>query len=88
MVDEYEGETLSGRSTRTSIRPLTLGDLESFFNGAWSIFDVLDMNFNSAVCDLEKMQRFVVGIESQFYSQIDLLYRARIREWATSREPA
>jgi hypothetical protein len=27
-VDEYGGETLSGRSTRTSTRPLTLGALK------------------------------------------------------------
>jgi hypothetical protein len=42
VVDEYEGDTLSGRSARTSTRPLTLGQLEAFFNGAWSIFDVLE----------------------------------------------
>ena len=35
-VDEYDGDTLSGRSTRTATRPLTLGELEAFFNGAWS----------------------------------------------------
>jgi hypothetical protein len=41
VVDEYEGETLSGKDTRTSTRPLTLGQLEEFFNTAWSIFAVL-----------------------------------------------
>ena len=39
VVDEYEGETLSGKTERTSTKPLTLGELEQFFNGAWSIFD-------------------------------------------------
>jgi hypothetical protein len=34
VVDEYDGDTLSGRNTRTSRRPLTQGELEPFFNGA------------------------------------------------------
>lgn len=36
VVDEYENETLSGKTTRTSTHPLTLGELETFFNNAWS----------------------------------------------------
>src|ERR1700680_1429675 len=35
VVDEYDGDTLSGRNTRTSARPLSLGELEAFFNGAF-----------------------------------------------------
>lgn len=88
VVDEYGGETLSGRSNRTSTRPLTLGELEAFFKGAWSIFEVLAMNFDRAECNLEKMQRFVVGIDSQFYPQIGLLYRRRIQAWVASDESA
>src|SRR5690606_18550016 len=42
VVDEYGGETLSGQSSHTSTKPLTLDELEAFFNSAWSIFDVLD----------------------------------------------
>ena len=59
VVDEYEGDTLSEKRTRTSTRPLTLGELEKFFNGAWSIFKVLNMNFCDADYDLGKMLRFV-----------------------------
>jgi len=53
VVDEYGGETLSGRSTRSSTQPLTRGQLEQFFNGAWSIFHVLAMNFDDY--DLARM---------------------------------
>jgi hypothetical protein len=28
------------------------------------------------------MQRFVVGIDSQFYPQLGVLYRKRIQAWA------
>jgi hypothetical protein len=86
VVDEYEGETLSGRTTRTSSRPLTLGELETFFNGAWSIFDVLAMNFGHDGYDLDRMLRFVVDVESQFYPQIGRLYRQRIEAWAAARK--
>lgn len=82
VADEYGGETLSGKSTRTSTRPLTLGALERFFTGAWSIFDVLEANFSDAGYNLEQMLRFVVGIDSQFYPQLGRLYRRRIQAWA------
>ena len=82
VVDEYEGDTLTERRTRTSIRPLTLGQLESFFNGAWSIFEVLEMNFADHGYDLDEMQSFVVGVESEFYPNFGRLYRCRIAAWA------
>ena len=42
------------RRTRTSSRPLTLGQLESFFNGAWSVFEVLKRNFGDEGYDLTR----------------------------------
>ena len=85
VVDEYEGGTLSGRSTRTSRRPLTLGELEAFFNGAWSIFNVLAMNFGHSGYDRDQLLDFVVGVESQFYPQIGKLYERRIEAWGAAR---
>ena len=85
VVDEYDGDTLSEKRTRTSTRPLTLGQLESFFNGAWSVFEVLKRNFGYEGYDLTRMQRFVIGIESQFYPQIGSLYRQRIETWGAAR---
>ena len=79
----YGGETLSGRNTRTSTQPLTLGQLEKFFNGAWSIFDVLEMNFEDH--DVARMLSFIVSIESPFYPEIGTLYGERIKAWATAR---
>jgi hypothetical protein len=85
VVDEYEGGTLSGRTTRTSTRPLTLGELEIFLNGAWSIFAVLAMNVGSQGYDRDLMLAFVVGVESQFYPQISELYARRIDAWGAAR---
>jgi hypothetical protein len=85
VVDEYENGTLSGKNTRTSTRPLTLGELEGFLNGAWSIFDVLAMNFGHSGYDRDEMLNFVADVESQFYPNIGALYERRIEAWATAR---
>ncbi len=85
VVDEYQGDTLSGRNTRTSTRPLTLGELETFLNGAQSIFDDLERHFGRDGYDLDQMLRFVIGVESQFYPQMGTLYRRRIEAWAAAR---
>jgi hypothetical protein len=82
VVDEYGGDTLSGKNERTSNLPLTLDELETFFSGAWSILEVLDMNFGENGYDEGDMQRFVVGIDSEFYPGLEKLYRARISEMA------
>ena len=57
--------------------------MEKFFNGAWSIFDVLEMNFDDY--DLARMLGFIVSIESPFYPEIATLYGVRIKAWATAR---
>ena len=85
VVDEYEGQTLSGKNTRTSTRPLSLRELESFLSGAWSIFDVLDMNFGESGYDEDEMQAFVVDIASSFYPELDSLIREQIRSWGVGR---
>jgi hypothetical protein len=88
VVDEYGGDTLTGKGSRTSIRPLTLGELEALFNRAWSIFDVLEMNFGHEGYPMEAMQRFVIAVESEFYPQIGRLYRRRIEAFAVERDGA
>jgi hypothetical protein len=87
VVDEYEGETMSEKTTRSSTWPLALGELEAFLNGAWSIFDVLAMNFGRDGYVIEDMLAFV-NVDSQFYPQIDELYRRRIEAWADVRRAA
>ena len=62
-----------------------MGDLETFFNETWSIFDVLEMNFGDDGRDVEGMQRFLIGVQSPFYPDIGELYRRRIDEWAADR---
>ncbi len=82
MVDDYAGEWVAEKRTQTSRSPLTLLELESYFNGALSIFVVLDMNCSDGGHDLDCMLSFNVSIESQFHPQMGTLYAHRIAVWS------
>jgi hypothetical protein len=84
VVDEYGGETLAGVTRRTSNNPLTMAQLETFFNGAWSIFDVLDMNFADNGYPTAAIRAFVAA-SSCFYPQLGSLYAQRIAAWVRER---
>ena len=74
VVDEYGGDTLSGTAEITSNKPLTLGELADFFLTAWSLIDVLEMNFED---DLDSSLEFFTA-ESDFYPELDRLCRERV----------
>jgi hypothetical protein len=76
VVDEYEGDTLTGPSEMTSEKPLTLGEMADFFLGAWSLIDVLEMNFEE---DMESALGFFTA-KSDFYPNFDKLCRQRVAE--------
>ena len=76
VVDEYQGDTLSGRTQRTSSTPLTMDQMIEFFLGAWDLYLCLESNFDGA---LDEMLGFFVG-ESEFYPYFDSELRRRVRE--------
>jgi hypothetical protein len=76
VVDEYQGDTLSDPKRRTSIKPLTMGQLIDFFLGAWDLYACLDGNFEG---DLKEMLGFFEG-ESEFYPHFDSELRRLVRE--------
>jgi hypothetical protein len=76
VVDEYNGDTLSEKRTRSSKRPLTLGELIEFFLAAWPLQEVLEMN----ELDREGAQAFSRP-SSEFYPQFAAAIRARIDGW-------
>ena len=76
VVDEYEGSTLTGEGTRMSAEPLTLGELEDFFMGSWSLMDVLEANFEG---DVERMLGFFHAT-SNLYPDLHWLLRQRVIE--------
>jgi hypothetical protein len=76
VVDEYQGDTLSGKSRRTSMKPLTMGELIDFFLGAWDLYACLDCNFEG---DVDGMLGFFSG-ESEFYPCFDAQLRELVRQ--------
>jgi len=76
VVDEYNGDTLSDKRTRTSTQPLTLADLMEFFLRTWPLAAVLEMN----ELDREGAQDFTHP-SSEFYPQFSAAIRAKINEW-------
>lgn len=74
VVDEYDGDTLSGPSEKISKEPLSLGDMTDFFLEAWSLIDVLEMNFEN---DLDSALGFF-SAKSEFYSDFHMLCQERV----------
>jgi len=81
VVDEYGGETVEGKVTRTSTRPLTLVQLVDFFLGAWNLISCLDCNFGDDGHPPERIHRFITDASSDFYADFDDLVRARVDAW-------
>jgi len=82
VVDEYAGETLEGKATRDSMKPLTLEAVHDFLTGVWGLHGILEANFEG---DVEGMLGFFVA-ESDFYPQLDALCRHRVVEVFPERE--
>jgi len=83
VVDEYEGETLSEFTQRTSVHPLTLGQLVAFLDRAWSVREVVTMN--EMQCDVDEMRDFV-SVSSPFYQHLATYYDQCFVEWASECE--
>ena len=84
VVDEYQGDTLTRPTVRTSLRPLTMGELIRFFLGAWDLLNCLDGNFDG---ELKGMLRFFEG-ESAFYPCFDAALRELVRQRFAQADPA
>ncbi len=76
VVDEYNGDTLDEPNTRTTMRPMTMGQMVRFFLGAWDLMAVLQGNFED---DTEQMLGFF-NAESEFYPCFDEVLRERVAE--------
>ena len=81
VVDEYEGDTLDGNPTRTSIKPLTLKELVDFFMRTWNLIACLDVNFEDHGHPREEVKGFITDASSSFYAEFGQLIDARVDEW-------
>lgn len=85
VVDEYEGMTLD-ESTRSSIQPLTLNELVTFFFKGWDIFCCLEANFEDHGYPKEEVQGFILDASSSFYAEFGLLVRQRVDQWLDEKQ--
>lgn len=76
VEDEYRGDTLRQPTSKTSVRPLTMGQMIDFFLNAWDLMGCLDFNFEN---DLEGMLDFFSG-ESEYYPYFDAVLRERVKD--------
>jgi hypothetical protein len=81
VVDEYRGDTLTEKRTRSSKRPLSLGELITFFLAAWPLREVLEGNEldrdgaqNFTRPSSEVYPKFEVGIRAGIRARIDGWY--------------
>lgn len=74
VVDEYGGDTLNFPTEVTTDEPMTLREMTEFFHSAWSLIDVLEMNFDG---QLEPALAFFKA-KSKFYPEFDELCRERV----------
>ncbi|MBK6008749.1 hypothetical protein JJB11_21840 [Ramlibacter ginsenosidimutans] len=82
VVDEYGGKTRQRASETRTNQPMTLGVFAEFFLRAWSLVDVLEMNFEG---DCASALDFFSA--ENFYPDFDLLCRQRVRDHFPEPEP-
>jgi hypothetical protein len=85
VVDEYDDGNLQGRGRRTSLRPLTLGEVTDLLAEAWDLIPLLEFNFYNEGRSLEDALEWFHG-ESAFYPDFDALLRSRVKAWWTERQ--
>ena len=77
VVDEYDGDFLAQPTEMISDQPLTLGELTDFLLNAFSLVDVLEMNFPDG--DVESALDFFF-VEFKFYPDLGPLCIQRVIE--------
>jgi hypothetical protein len=81
IVDEYNGDTITGCQTRTSTKPLSLAELVAFFLQGWDLLGCLDYNFCDDGYPRDEVHGFVVDASSSFYSEFEAAITNEIDAW-------
>jgi hypothetical protein len=81
IVDEYNGDTLSGPDHCTSLQPLTMGELLDFFLNGWDLLGCLDYNFSEYGYPRDEIHNFIVDASSSFYAEFEQAIYNRIDKW-------
>ena len=82
VVDEYGGDTLTGKTEARTVMPMKLGELMDFFLEAWPLLQVIEMNFDD---DPEGRLDFFTAT-SEFYPDFGKLCLNRVIEHFREKE--
>lgn len=88
VMDEYGGDTLQGRASRTSLRPLSLSALTHFFFQGWDLYLCLEANFAHHGYPRDEVHGFIADASSSFYADFDDWVHALIDDWLDRGAPA
>jgi Txe/YoeB family toxin of Txe-Axe toxin-antitoxin module len=92
VVDEYDGDTIEGKSKTLRKLPMTLGEMTDFFLNAWRLIDVLEMNFGERFqednFDSDEVRMFISDASSSFYAQFGELVYSKVDDWIAKKEVA
>jgi hypothetical protein len=88
IVDEYNGDTITGRQTRTSTKPLSLAELVAFFLQGWDLLGCLDHNFCEYGYPRDEVHGFIVDASSSFYSEFEAAITHEIDAWLNTVQAA
>lgn len=80
IVDEYDGESLTGPETCSSRLPMTVSELADFFLNTFDLLSILDMNFGSEGRQADEARAFSWG-SSEFYPGFKALVAHRVEVW-------
>ena len=85
IVDEYNGDTITGLAERTSVKPLSLGALVAFFLQGWDLLGCLDHNFCEDGYPRDEVHGFIVDASSSFYSEFGRAITEEVDRWLDER---
>lgn len=80
VVDEHDGNTLTGSTCLSAERPLSLDELLTFLLDGWDLFYALSLNFAEAGFPPNQVSGFFEGA-SVYYPQFDAALAAQVDDW-------
>jgi hypothetical protein len=81
VVDEYEGQTITGCDTLLVRKPLTLLKFMHFFFSGWNLLQCLDYNYRDRGFPEDEIHEFVMDATSDFYAEFEPAVHMYINWW-------
>ena len=81
IVDEYGGDTLTGKTEIVTAEYLTLEDLVDFLLTVWDLRSCLECNFDDWANRPNEVHGFIYSIRSDFYPDFGLAVSTVVDHW-------